>query len=78
MPDQKEMSMPDRKVRMGFCGVGAIGQMAHLRNYVLEEGCEVVALAELRLNTGRSVAQRYGVAFPPRRSRRWAASSSRP
>lgn len=53
--------MIKRKVRVGFCGVGSMGQMAHLRNYATEEGCEVVALAELRTNTGAAVAQRYGI-----------------
>ena len=48
-------------VRLGFVGVGGMGQMAHLRNYVDMEGCQVVALAELRPETGRRVARRYGV-----------------
>ncbi len=38
-----------------------MGQMAHLRNYVMEPGCEVGAVAELKEKTGRSVARRYGV-----------------
>jgi predicted dehydrogenase len=53
--------MAERKVRIGFCGVGSMGQMAHLRNYVAEDGCEVVALAELRKNTGAEVARRYRI-----------------
>ena len=48
-------------VRIGFIGVGAMGQCAHLQNYVALEGCEVVALAELREGLGRQVAARYGV-----------------
>ncbi len=50
-----------KKVRIGFVGVGGMGQAAHLRNYVTVEDCEVVALAELRQETGRLVARRYGV-----------------
>ena len=50
-----------KKVRIGFVGVGGMGQAAHLRNYVTLEDCEVVALAELRQETGRLVAARYGV-----------------
>ena len=50
------------KVRIGFVGVGAMGQMAHLRNYVTLEDCEVVAIAELRPKTRELVARRYGVA----------------
>lgn len=49
------------KIRIGFVGAGNMGQMAHLKNYVLESDCEIVALAELRTNTGTAVAQRYGI-----------------
>ena len=49
------------KVRIGFVGVGGMGQMAHLRNYVINKDCEVVALAELRRKTGETVARRYGI-----------------
>ena len=50
-----------KRVRIGFVGVGSMGQCAHLKNYVRLDGCEVVALAELRQKTGRAVAHRYGV-----------------
>ncbi len=49
------------KVRIGFVGVGGMGQMAHLRNYVTIEDCEVVALAEIRQKTAELVAARYGI-----------------
>jgi predicted dehydrogenase len=49
------------KVRLGFVGVGGMGQCAHLRNYATLSNCEVVALAELRPGLGRKVAARYGV-----------------
>jgi len=49
------------KVRIGFVGVGGMGQCAHLRNYVTVPECEVVAIAELREGLGRRVAERYGV-----------------
>ena len=49
------------KVRIGFVGVGAMGQCAHLRNYTAIDRCEVVALAELREGLGREVASRYGI-----------------
>ena len=48
-------------VRIGFVGVGSMGQCAHLRNYVTVPDCEVVALAELREELGKRVAARYGV-----------------
>ncbi|MFO7957744.1 MAG: Gfo/Idh/MocA family oxidoreductase [Candidatus Brocadiia bacterium] len=49
------------KVRIGFVGVGTMGQMAHLRNYAVLEDCEVVALADPRAETVARVAERYGV-----------------
>lgn len=47
--------------RIGFVGVGGMGQCAHLRNYAAIPDCEVVALAELRPELGRRVAARYRV-----------------
>ncbi len=54
------MAESDR-VRIGFVGVGGMGQCAHLRNYHVIPECEVVALAEVREATGRLVAERYGI-----------------
>ncbi len=48
-------------VKIGFVGVGSMGQCAHLRNFVTVDGCEVVALAEVREGLGKKVAQRYGI-----------------
>jgi predicted dehydrogenase len=48
-------------VRVGFVGVGQMGQCAHLRNYATLPGCRVVAIAEVRPELGRRVAARYGV-----------------
>ena len=49
------------KARIGFVGVGSMGQMAHLRNYADLDECEVVAIAEMRAETAKLVARRYGV-----------------
>ncbi|MGB9619889.1 MAG: Gfo/Idh/MocA family protein, partial [Armatimonadota bacterium] len=49
------------KVRIGFVGVGSMGQCAHLKNYVTLPDCEVVAIAEIREKLGQRVAARYGV-----------------
>ena len=49
------------KLRIGFVGVGGMGQCAHLRNYVTLPDCEVVALAEIREGLGKLVGERYGV-----------------
>jgi len=50
-----------KSVRLGFAGVGRMGQAAHLKNYVTLDDCEVVALAELRSKQANLVARRYGV-----------------
>lgn len=49
------------RVRLGFVGVGFMGQIAHLRNYASLQECEVVALAEPRPHLREKVAARYGV-----------------
>ncbi|MBM3457907.1 MAG: Gfo/Idh/MocA family oxidoreductase, partial [Armatimonadetes bacterium] len=48
-------------VRIGFVGVGNMGQCAHLRNYATLPECRVTALAEIRPELGRRVAKKYGV-----------------
>ncbi len=53
--------MSGSKVRIGFVGVGGMGQAAHLRNYVMIPECEVVALAEVKPELGKKVAARWGV-----------------
>ncbi len=55
------MEMGARKVRIGFVGVGGMGQSAHLRNYASLPDCEVVAIAELRKETAVAVAQKYAI-----------------
>ncbi len=49
------------KLRIGFVGVGGMGQCAHLANYATLEDCKVVAIAELRPKTAELVAGKYGV-----------------
>lgn len=51
-----------RRVRIGFVGVGGMGQCAHLRNYGAITDCEVVAIAEPRRELAKQVSARYGVA----------------
>ncbi|TDF94845.1 Gfo/Idh/MocA family protein [Paenibacillus piri] len=51
-----------KKIKIGFVGVGGMGQMAHLSNYaVLKNECEIVALAEPRPQMAELVARRYGI-----------------
>jgi predicted dehydrogenase len=49
------------RIRIGFVGVGAMGQCAHLKSFATLPECEVVALAELREELGRRVGERYGI-----------------
>ena len=50
-----------KKIKIGFVGVGGMGQAAHLRNYARLGDCEVVAIAEIKQNTACKVAERYGI-----------------
>jgi len=50
------------RVRVGFVGVGNMGQCAHLKHYASLPECEVVAIAEVRPLLRERVAARYGVA----------------
>jgi len=57
--------MSQKPIKIGFVGVGSMGQCAHLRNYAspsLSKECEVAAIAEIRPNLAREVAARYGIA----------------
>ncbi|MBD3183388.1 gfo/Idh/MocA family oxidoreductase [Candidatus Poribacteria bacterium] len=53
--------MSDEKVKIGFVGVGSMGQCAHLKNYVTLDNCQVVAIAELRTELGKKVAAKYAI-----------------
>ena len=53
--------MSEHETRIGFVGVGSMGQCAHLKNYATLENCQIVAIAEIRETLGRQVAARYGV-----------------
>lgn len=55
------MTYAQKKVKIAFVGVGAMGQSAHLRNYASLPECEVIAIAELRRETAKAVAQKYGI-----------------
>ena len=53
--------MSETPLKIGFCGVGMMGQCAHLRNYATLKECDVVALAEPRAKTAQLVATHYGI-----------------
>ncbi|MEO6014731.1 MAG: Gfo/Idh/MocA family oxidoreductase [Devosia sp.] len=50
-----------RPVRLGYVGCGFIAQHIHLPNFASLADCELVALAELRPELGRKVADHYGI-----------------
>jgi len=49
------------KIKLGFVGVGSMGQNAHLKNYITVPDCEVVAIAEVRQGLAKRVAEKYHV-----------------
>lgn len=51
----------EKKVKIGFVGAGFMSQLAHLPSFVESEGCEVVALAELRPKLREKVADKYRI-----------------
>jgi predicted dehydrogenase len=51
----------NQKIRIGFVGVGGMGQCAHLKNYVTVPECEVVAISEPRPKLREAVARKYNV-----------------
>jgi len=53
--------MTNERPRIGFVGVGNMGQAAHLRNYATLPECEVVAISELRPELGAAVARKWNV-----------------
>jgi len=57
MPTSAQQSV----VRLGMIGAGMVGQLAHLANFKKIDGCEVVALAELRPELGQAAADRFGI-----------------
>ena len=49
------------KIRIGFVGVGGMGQAAHLHHYVNNGDCEVVAIAEIRPKMRAAVQHRWNI-----------------
>ncbi len=47
-------------VKLGFVGVGNMGQMAHLQHYAAITDCEITAIAEPRQQLAQAVAAKYG------------------
>jgi len=51
-----------KKIKIGFLGVGHMGQLAHLLNYVqLPKMCEIVALCDVRIKQAKKLAERYDI-----------------
>jgi predicted dehydrogenase len=53
--------MNSEPVRMGYVGCGFLAQNAHLPNFASLPGCKLIALAEIRPQLARLVADRYGI-----------------
>ena len=51
-----------KKVKIGFLGLGYMGQLAHLLHYVqLPDFCEIVALCDVRIKMAQKLAERYDI-----------------
>ena len=51
-----------RKIKIGFIGVGHMGQLAHLHNYVeLPELCEITTLCDVKINQATILANKFGI-----------------
>ena len=50
-----------KKINIGFIGSGFVGQVAHLHNYNELDNVNILALAELRQELGKNVAQKYNI-----------------
>ena len=56
------MAEKTKKVKMGFIGVGFMGQLAHLHNYVkLPEYCEITTLCDVKINQAKELANRFNI-----------------
>jgi len=50
------------KIKIGFIGVGHMGQLAHLHNYVkLPELCEITTLCDVKINQAKILANQFGI-----------------
>lgn len=49
------------KIRLGFVGVGGMGQAAHLQHYAVNGDCEIAAIAEIRPKLRAAVAGRWNI-----------------
>ena len=51
-----------KKIKLGFIGVGHMGQLAHLQNYAqLPELCEITTLCDVKINQAKVLAERFNV-----------------
>ena len=50
-----------KPIKIGFVGAGFMGQLAHLVNFTDISNCEVVALADYRIDLASRVADRYSI-----------------
>ena len=49
------------KLNIGMIGAGFIGQLGHLMNFIEIPNCKVLALAELRPELRKKVAERFDI-----------------
>ncbi|MCL2096273.1 MAG: Gfo/Idh/MocA family oxidoreductase [Oscillospiraceae bacterium] len=56
------MAEKPQKVKLGFIGVGHMGQLAHLNQYAqLGEICEITTLCDVKINQAKILAERFNI-----------------
>ena len=53
--------MKNNKIKIGFVGAGFIGQLCHIINYIDNNKCEIIALADNKKKLGKLVASKYKI-----------------
>ena len=49
------------KIKLGFIGAGYMGQLAHMQNYAQIADCEIVAVADFKINQAKRIAAIYDI-----------------
>ena len=49
------------KIRLGYIGCGFMAQKVHIPNFMSIPDCELIGLAEMRSELGKTVQNRFGI-----------------
>ena len=51
----------NKKIKIGIIGAGLISQVCHIPNYVVNNHCEIIALADYRKKLREKVAKKFKI-----------------